>query len=153
MAGYWQQIGLDPKITAIEYAAYNNNNRLPLKTAGDISLAKMPPAADLLERDATFLMPNYPMAFFQDEGSYAIWKEGSAKVTYEERAAYVDKLNQYYFENIGPMVICRTPNCFGWTDKISTPPHAAQSAPTYLEYVRHAKPLNTFRLFTPWPER
>jgi ABC-type transport system substrate-binding protein len=153
IAGYWQQIGLDPKITAIDYTTYNNNNRLTLKTAGDISLARIGYGADLLEKGATWLMPNYPMAYFQDEGSYALWQEGTSKVNFDEREAYVEKLNTYYYENFGPLVVCRTPYCYAWSDKISPPPHAATSAPTYFEYIRHAQPLNTFRLFTPWSGR
>jgi len=37
LAGYWQQIGLDPKITNIELGAYNTS-RSQMKTAGEVSL-------------------------------------------------------------------------------------------------------------------
>ena len=38
LAGYWQQIGLDPKITVIDYNTYYNKNIVTCKTAGDVSL-------------------------------------------------------------------------------------------------------------------
>lgn len=153
VVGYWQEIGLDPDIVVSDFSAYANSGRHPLRTAGEISLFRLTEAADMLVRAAIFLMPKGPAVIFMDEGSYAIWQEGYAKVDAEERAEYVEKLNQYYYENWGPTPIVRASFCYAWTDKISEFPHGAMISPYYLEYVRHAEPLDTFRLFTPWSGR
>jgi peptide/nickel transport system substrate-binding protein len=154
LASYWQQIGLAPKITVIDYAAHNAKNRVPCKTAGQVFLVRVSPGADMMSRTEIYLMPNGSTVLFEDEVSYAIYKEGSAMVNADERAAYVDKLNKYYFDNAGPIPILRAGFCFAWNgDKISPWPHSALSTPYNLEYVRHNPPLNTFRLFTPMPGR
>jgi len=154
LAGYWQQIGLDPKITAVDFAVYQKNNRNTLKTAGEVSLGSMSPVADILSRVGLHLMPNVIVPYYQDAGSYAIYKETPKNATLEERSAVVDKLNQYYYDNVGPIPLVRAGYCFAWnSDKILPWPHPDSSKPVYFEYVRHNPPLNTFRLFDPWPGR
>ena len=154
LCGYWQQIGLDPKITAIDYATYNSKNRLTCKTAGEVSLGAFSPIADMLARAELYLMPNVSSPYYEDVGSYSIWKATPKNATIEERNVAVDKLNQYYYDNVGPIPLARAGFCFAWnSDKISPWPHGDSVHPSYYEYVRHAKSLNTFRLFNPWPDR
>ena len=99
-------------------------------------------------------MPGGMAVEYMDEGSYAIYKEGQTIVDINERAAYADKLNQYYYDNYAPIPIFELSVCFAWNPaKISAFPHSGGTAPVYLEYVRHEQPLNTFRLFTPWKGR
>jgi ABC-type transport system substrate-binding protein len=153
VAGYWQQIGLDPKITMIDYNSYYTKNIVPCKTAGDVSLMAIGQIADMLTKGEQWLMPIGNQIAFEDAGSYALWKD-NPKSTFEERNALVDKLNKYYFENVGPITIVRNGNGWAWnSDKISPWPHYESAKPVYFEYVRHAKPLNTFSLFRPWPDR
>jgi hypothetical protein len=109
--------------------------------------------ADMLTKGEQWLMPIGNQIAFEDAGSYALWKD-NPKSTFEERNALVDKLNKYYFENVGPITIVRNGNGWAWnSDKISPWPHYESAKPVYFEYVRHAKPLNTFSLFRPWPDR
>lgn len=153
LAYYWQQIGLDPQLVAVEQTIYARDRSFA-KTAGTLGAQTIAPGADMLEKANTFLIPGSPAALFMDEGSWAIIKEGSAKITVEERAAYLDKLNQYLFDNVGPLPLVQVSYAFAWNaEKVSPFPHTAASAPYYVEYFRHAQPLNTFRLFTPWPGR
>ena len=153
LAGYWQQIGLDPKITVIDYNVYYSKNIVPCKTTGEIFLYTSGSTADMLTKVETFLMPNATNVVFQDEGSYAIYKD-NPKATIEERVAVVSKLNQYYYENVGPIPLVRAGYCFAWnSDKVSAWAHPDSSRLTYFEYVRHAEPLNMFRLWNPWPDR
>jgi ABC-type transport system substrate-binding protein len=153
LAGYWQQIGLDPKITVIDYNTYLTKNIAKCKTAGDVSLVQIGSTTDMLSKAEVFLVPNATNVVYLDEGSYAIYKD-SPKLTIDERLALVDKLNQYYFDNAGPIPIIRNGYCFAWnSDKISPFPHYDSTKPLYLEYVRHITPINTFSLFRPWPDR
>ena len=71
IAGYWQQIGLDPQITTIEYATYNLKYRTPNKMAGEISLYKIGIVGDYLSRVEMYLLPNVVSPVYQDTGSYA----------------------------------------------------------------------------------
>jgi ABC-type transport system substrate-binding protein len=153
LVGYWQQIGLDPKITMIEYAVFNANYRHTLKTAGGVSLIRLSAVGDNLSRVEQDLMPDGLPTIYEDEGSWAIFK-GNPKSTLEERQTLVDKLNQYYYDNFGPIPVIKVGMCYAWNpDKISPWPHSYTTNPTYFEYVRHAQPLNTYRLFNPWPDR
>jgi ABC-type transport system substrate-binding protein len=153
LAGYWQQIGLDPKITVIDYNTYSAQRR-EFKTAGDIALFKYATTSDMLDKANLVMTADCPVPLFQDEESYATWKEGNAKVDTNERLTYVDKLNQYFYENYGPIPVINIGSTWAWnSDRVSPWPHSATASPTYFEYVRHAQPLNTFRLFTPCPDR
>ena len=112
------------------------------------------PIGDMLSKAEYFLMPNAMNVVFQDEGSYAIYQAMPKNASFEERSVVVDKLNQYYFENVGPIPIIRTGYCYAWnSDKISPWPHPPSLRPFYFDYIRHAQPINTFRLFSPWPGR
>ena len=140
------------KLLSIDDATYTNKNISLAKTAGEISIMRLPPAADMLSKAELFFMPNAVAALYEDKGSYVLYSE-SAKATFEERSPLVDKLNQYYFDNYGPIPVVRYAFCYAWSDKISPWPHPAQSMPTYFEYVRHAQPFNTYRLFSPMTGR
>jgi ABC-type transport system substrate-binding protein len=153
LAGYWQQIGLKPEISIINYATYYSKNSVPCKTAGDISIISMGVTAEMLTKAENFFFPNATDVVFQDEGSYTIYKD-NPKATMEERLALVDKLNQYYFNNVGPLPVVKVGFCYAWnSEKILPWPHYDSTAPEYYEYVRHVQPLNTFRLFDPVPGR
>jgi ABC-type transport system substrate-binding protein len=153
VTNYWQQIGLNPKITVIEYNAYLGKNIVPCKTAGDVFLGAFSPRADVLAIAQMYLFPNAVQVLFEDEGSNAIYKN-NPKATMEERLALVDKLTQYYYDNTGPIPILRCGDCYAWNpNKVSPWPHLEGFMPLYLEYVRHNPPLHTFRAFNPWPDR
>jgi ABC-type transport system substrate-binding protein len=153
MAGYWQAIGLKPQITTIDYNTYLTKNIAKCQTSGDVWLNIISVIADQLSKAETFLIPSVNQLTFEDAGSYAIYRD-SPKATFEERNAVVDKLNQYYYENIGPIPIFRNAYYFAWnSEKILPFPHEAAARPLYLEYVRHNPANNTFRLFNPWPGR
>jgi peptide/nickel transport system substrate-binding protein len=154
LCAYWEQIGLKPQITAMDYSAFGAQHRTPLKMAGELSLFRFTPVADMLDKMTVHLLPGAQAEIFMDEGSYAIWQEGNAYVDPDVRAQYADKINQYYYENFGPLPVVKIGSCWAWNPaKVSEFPHATTSSPYFLEYVRHAKPLNTFRLFTPMPGR
>ena len=153
LAGFWQAIGLDPKIVVIDYATYNSKHRAIGKTAGELSIDSDSTIADILTKVELYYMPNVSSPYYQDEASYAIYKE-SPNATIEQRFAKAEKLIKYYFENVGPVPLVVVGYCFAWnSDKIGPFPHNISSSPLFLEYVRHTQPLNTFRLFTPIPGR
>ena len=153
VAGFWQQIGLDPKITTIDYNTYYSKNVATCRTAGEIFLYTGATVADMLTKIETFLMPNATNVIFEDEESYAIYLD-NPKETMEQRIAVVEKLNQYYFDNFGPIPLVRVGRNYAWNaDKMAPWPHPDSSRQNLWEYARHTQPLNTFRLFTPWPGR
>jgi peptide/nickel transport system substrate-binding protein len=154
LAGYWEQIGLKPKIVVIDYATYYNKNVVTTKTAGAVNILPVNSVADQLAKAELFLFPNVASPIFQDEGSNAIYNAMPKNANFEERLAVLNKLNQYYYDTVGPIPVLRTARCFAWnSDKILPWPHVEAAQPLYLEYVRYAKPHNTFRLFNPWPDR
>lgn len=153
LAGYWEQIGLDPKINIISHSTYYSSYVLRCKTAGDVWITPINSIADQLSKAELFFIPNVMNLVYQDAESYAIYRD-NPKGTIEERSLLTDKLNQYYFDNYCPIPVVRNAYCFAWnSDKISPFIHDQGARPLFLEYVRHNPPLNTFRLFTLWPGR
>ena len=154
LAGFWQQIGLDPKITVVDYNTYLTKNCNPCKTANEVALTSFGPVGDMLSKVDVYLIPNASTCSFKMKALIPCINLSTKNATFEERLAAVNKLNQYYFDNIGPIPVVRAGLCYAWNaDKISAWPHADSSRPTNCEYVRHVQPLNTFRLFNPWPGR
>ena len=153
VAGYWQQIGLDPKITSMDYGSYTSKSINKAQTAGDVFLVLITPIADMLSRIEMTFMPNATQPGYQDAASLAMLQE-NPRATFEERSVLLNKFNQYYFENACPIPLVRAGFCFAWnSDKVAPFPHTDSSKPTNAEYVRHAKPFNTYRLWSPWPDR
>jgi peptide/nickel transport system substrate-binding protein len=154
LAAYWQEIGLDPQITVVDWSTYYTRNIGRCKTAGEVWIMPIGAIADMLTKAQIFLIPNAVQTVYQDDGSAAIYNGISKNATFEERAAAVDKLNQYYFENACPIPVVRNGFFFAWNaDKVSAWPHVESTMPLYLEYLRHAQPLNTYSAFRPWPDR
>ncbi len=153
VCGFWEQIGLKPKITNIDYNYYYNNNIVMRKTAGQVYITPINSIADQLTKFEQSFLPIAATVTYEDQGAYDIWNT-SSKATLEERLAVTDKLNQYFYDNVGPIPVVRTSHCFAWNPATVLPwPHVESAQPLYLEYVRHAKPLNTFRLYDVWPGR
>ncbi len=154
LTGYWQAIGLDPKIIVIDSSTYLNTHKLLRKTAGDVYFTSISSLADQLSKVELYFLPNVQVVAYQDEGSYAIYQAMPKNAGFEERNSVMDKLNQYFYDNISTIPLFRSAYCYAWnSDKVSPFPHVDGARPLYLEYVRHAKPLNTFWLFNPWPGR
>jgi len=148
-----KRIGITSEISIINYATYYSKNSVPCKTAGDVSIISMGVTAEMLTKAENFFFPNATDVVFQDEGSYAVYKE-NPKATMDARVALVDKLNEYYFDKVGPLPVVKVGFCYAWNpEKILPWPHYDSTAPEYYEYVRHTQPLNTFRLFDPVPGR
>ncbi len=154
VAAYWKAIGLDPKINSIDQPSYNSKYIYTRKTAGNVSMAVISIVADEMAKAELYLMPNVVSPFYEDAGSYAIYKAMSPNATIAERKAVVDQLNQYYYDNVGPIPVVLSGYCYAWNpDKVAPWPHPVSSHPSYFEYIRHAKWLNTYRLFSPYPDR
>ena len=73
LAGYWQQIGLQPQIVTIDWNTYNTKNIKTLKTAGDVFMLRQSTGADMLARAELFFMPNVTSVLYQDVGSVLIY--------------------------------------------------------------------------------
>ena len=61
----------------------------------------------MLSKAELYFFPNVVSPFYEDEGSYAIFRD-NPKDTIEERLVIVDKLNQYYYDKVGPIPVVRT---------------------------------------------
>ena len=131
IAGYWQQIGLSPKISTINWNTYLSKNIGTCKTAGSVVLVPNSAMADMMVKAEIFLMPNCSQIMDQDEGSYAIY-QNNAKGTIEERTALVDKLNQYYFDNVIPIPVLRMGYC-GTLEGVSKGSFKIRISDSFLE--------------------
>ena len=154
VCGYWEQIGIKPKIVNIDYATYLNTHIIPRKTAGEVYLTPINTIADQLAKYEASFIPGVTNLSYQDAAEYAIYEAMPKNASFDERNKVVAQINQYFYDNVGPIPVARTSRCFAWNPaKIGPWPHIEAAQPLYLEYVRHAQPHNTFRLFNIWPGR
>jgi peptide/nickel transport system substrate-binding protein len=152
--GYWKEIGLKPKLINTEHVTFQRQSILTFKTAGKVYLQRHTVDGDPLLGDAVHYTPEGAYGLWEDATSYNMFKEARAYVDADKRKVGVDKLLQYWHDNYAVVPLFRFPYIYAWDSKKIAPfAHPSNDAPYYLEYVRHAEPLNTFRLFTPWQGR
>ena len=77
IAGYWQQIGLSPEISTINWNTYLSTKHGTCKTAGSTDTCAKFAMADMMVKVEIFLMPNNPQIIDEDESSYAIYQNNA----------------------------------------------------------------------------
>ncbi|MFC1952428.1 ABC transporter substrate-binding protein [Chloroflexota bacterium] len=148
-AGYWAEIGLTTEIIPIDYNGFKERFWVPRKTHGMVW-----PWRNSSGGDETTSFKN-----MFDVGSQRpttvdaelitmiddMIIETDMDIRQEKWEACLD-YEREHFMNI-PLVMERIG--YAKSDKVGEWPHSLGTYPYYFAYMRHAEPLNTFRLFTP----
>ncbi|MFC1928250.1 ABC transporter substrate-binding protein [Chloroflexota bacterium] len=148
VAGYWIEIGLEPKIIPLEFGAWRNT-LLKAEAAGTLTSYKYSYAVDY----AAFLdhyMPDGTQAVFQDAELTRLGEKIMNEPDPMKQEPLYEEYTKYQRNNyvtvplfIIPQIVVSNRQQVGEWPPYWSPYYA------YFEYIRHAEPLNTWRLFTP----
>jgi ABC-type transport system substrate-binding protein len=154
IGGYWLAIGLHPRIVPIDYNTYRTTHRNLAKTAGEIYGFKESAFPDVMSRFPINFVDGCTVPLYIDATTNAMSNAGNALIDPDARMAAADKLQKYLYDIYAPIPVVKVSPIYAWNGKKLSPfPYATSGIPLYVEYFRHATPLNTFRLFTVWGGR
>jgi len=148
VAGYWEAIGIKAEIIPSDYATWRTTNKTG-KTAGYIWTNSMGNAVEWPGRLATYELPNASTPFWQSEETKAAIEKIQKELNPKKRDADVRELAQLYRSLYSHVPIVYAPRLHGANQKVGEWPPGRQDYFRNIAFVRHAKPLNTYRLFTP----
>jgi peptide/nickel transport system substrate-binding protein len=149
VAAQLKEIGINTTIKAMDKAQQFALNRAG-KTAGMIFPWKDSMKVSFAGRHRVIFSPGgNPVIFCSDEFTPLIEKyEGEIDLT--KRAAYLGDVRDYRYKNklTIPLIVARS--VWAWrNDTVGEWPKSDLDKNHLFKYIRHPKPLNTWRLFTP----
>ncbi|MFC1934372.1 ABC transporter substrate-binding protein, partial [Chloroflexota bacterium] len=150
-AGYWEEIGIRVKIIPIEWPAWvpptvmkgEDVGTVTTYVYGNLNLAEW------FTRLAYF-KPDGRWSFYQDAETWRLADKISAEVDLEKQEPIYKELSKHLRDNY-----CFVPFFVGAKIVVSNSQKVGEWPPNWgtyyfnFEYIRHAQPLNTWRLFTP----
>ena len=149
IAGYLTKIGLKVEIRHYDTEALDNLNRTA-KTAGMIfanaETYKVSYTGRFYDK---FWAESNPTIFMSDEHA-ALVEKYESETDPQKRAAALAAVRDYHYKNWVAMPLTVAETLWGYREAaIGDWAKSIVSRLPYFEYVRHPKPLNTWRLFTP----
>jgi peptide/nickel transport system substrate-binding protein len=149
VAAYYEAIGLKAKIEPMEKGSIRKLNRAA-KDVGMIFPWKNTHKAVWGGSHDDKFMPNGSAVHFSDDTLSALLKKFEAEVDVDKRAAYLAEVRDYRYKQKMTIPLFIATPVWAWrTDKVGEWPRSSDDKDHKFSYVRHAKPLNTWRLFTP----
>ena len=147
VVGYWEEIGLKPSIVMTDFAAYRAEHINIAKTAGKLHSIFASWKLDPTSSTRSHLTINGTNGTFQSEESQALIDKILPEVDWNKRTELYSELGTYLRDNYASICIADIRETWAISDKIEDLPPRISSQPQNLAYLRHAEPLNTFRLF------
>ncbi|MFC1929105.1 ABC transporter substrate-binding protein [Chloroflexota bacterium] len=147
-AGYWEQIGLRPKIIPREFPSWFPTLKA-LENAGTLTTMRYTYTPEPLVNWKCHL-PNGTWAVYQDEELVKINERLTATLEMEKRQAIWREIGQHLHDSYATVGLFAVPQIIvSNSQKVGDWPTNWSTNYFNFEYVRHAESLNTFRLFTP----
>jgi peptide/nickel transport system substrate-binding protein len=148
IAGYWENIGLSPKIVNTTWQAVRSKV-FKISTAGVIWCMRQSYQDDWTMRMATMLNVGSAFTNFQSPGLSAEIAKLKGVLEPKKREAVFKEITKYVRNNHVAIPIVLTQNLWGVSKKVGEWPQSLSHRPLNFVYIRHAEPLNTPRIFTP----
>ncbi|MFC1934035.1 ABC transporter substrate-binding protein, partial [Chloroflexota bacterium] len=151
IAGYWEEnLGLKTKIIPMDFPAWNGMSK-ELELAGIMSPFRMDYDITAGQRLPFYFMPGGDgRSFFEDEEQTVICEKILAEPDPEKQKEMLRELSQWQHDNYACVPVLAHGRLLAKnTTTLGELPRCLTSMHWNLEYWRHAKPLNTFRLFNP----
>ncbi len=149
ISGYWAEIGVKAKIVPLDLATFKPR-MASRQTAGAIWPNRWSTSTEQSNQILTYHLPDSAQPVFEDAQFTPLGRQLLAELDFAKRnALWLDVMN-YIRDNYLMMPVLAIQNNYAWNPKkVSEWPHGSTPYPQYWQYIKHAKPLNTFRLFTP----
>jgi peptide/nickel transport system substrate-binding protein len=150
VAAYFEAIGLKVKIVPLEKAEIRRINRA-YKDAGMIYPWRESFKVSWAGRHLTKFVPGgEPVLFSSDEITDLVNKY-EVETDPEKRVARLKAISDYRYKHKVTIPIVNIPRVYAFRNKVvgEWPQTVSTGKNHMISYIRHAKPLNTWRLFTP----
>ncbi|MFC1933661.1 ABC transporter substrate-binding protein, partial [Chloroflexota bacterium] len=148
VAGYWEEIGLTVNIIPMDWMAYNEKFK-QIETAGDCYASRLLYLANTAVYDQYYRV-NGRYNIFQAPELDILFDKLLAEPDLEKRNPIWGEINRYLRGNYVAVGLFIEPTIFASnSQKVGEWPENWTGYYHNFEYIRHAKPLNTWRLFTP----
>jgi peptide/nickel transport system substrate-binding protein len=148
VVGYWKEIGLNAKIVPLDWATMKPKIRQG-KTAGVIWPHKMAYKSDWTAMTGIFHALGGSLPYSQDTGFQALIEKLGREMDWEKRNAIWEEMGKFLYDNHLAMPIVNVPALWACSKKVGEYPKSNHIQQRLRVYIRHAEPLNTWRLFTP----
>ncbi len=148
IAGYWEQIGINVKIQTGTWEGVRPmvQNR---KTAGIMRTHRSNPKEDYTSTLAIYINPGSSSLAFTTPESIALCNKLSKEVDDKKRDAIWKEVVEYWSKQDLLIPLVKGSTIWAHSNKIGEWPENSGVFPKNFVYIRHAKPLNTWRLFNP----
>jgi ABC-type transport system substrate-binding protein len=149
-AGYWEQ-NLKLKITIVQsdLPTYNREVR-PRNTVNKMAPNRWSTRMEQQQRIFSYYLPESDRPMFTSPEFIILCRTVIAAIDPDDRDVAWNAFFKYMREQSTNVSLLQIPNNYAYNqNKIlkGSWPHGAAPYPQYYQYIKHAEPLNTFRLF------
>jgi peptide/nickel transport system substrate-binding protein len=146
VAGYWENIGLAPTIVPVDWATYKANNVITGMTAGQVFPHGTSTKPDYMGSASLNFRINGGQPSFQSQEIEALFERLDAALDWDETAKIWVEMSEFMRDNYTTVPIAYGATVWAFGEKVEDiSPVRGQTS--NIVYLRHAEPLNTFRLF------
>jgi peptide/nickel transport system substrate-binding protein len=148
VAGYWEKIGLNVTIETNDWPTWKKK-LMARQDAGYIWVRRNPYYDDFYAKVRDKHYPNGPYTIYQDEKLSALIDRVGNETDFKKMSAVWREFTKYACDNYVELPIASAGRIWAYSKEVGEWPKNVSSWPRNYAYIRHAKPLNTFRLFNP----
>ena len=148
VASYWAAIGLKAEINPIEYATWRTTNKSG-KTAGWVWTHMMSNFADFSSVLTGYELENSSTPFWQSEETTMVIEKILKETDPKKRDMAYQELSRLYRSIYSHIPIAYSSKLHAAGKTVGEWFPGCYLHPKNIIFARHAKPLNTYRLFTP----
>ncbi len=149
IAAYFTAIGLKTEIVPMDKPTENNICRAA-KTVGTIFPDRTSFRPSYTGRFYQIFAPKAQNIYYQSDEAMALVDKYESALDPVKRAAALAAIRDYLYDEIITIPLVRASPLWAYrADRVGEWPPSGVDKLANLEYVRHVKPLNTWRLFTP----
>jgi peptide/nickel transport system substrate-binding protein len=150
VASYWEAIGIHTQIVPIDFMSYNTSNGLVGKTVGDCFSYRLTFSANPWARMRNYLPNQSSPPLVPEPALRSLAEKLLAEPDLAKRDPIYREFAKLNYDEYTVVPLFYVPFIMASSKKTVSPQGWTRNTNTYYfnyEYVRHANPLNTYRLF------
>jgi len=147
VASYWSKVGLKPRIVQGTYSGFRPKFASG-ETSGMIWVMRTRLGRELSKQMLMFNYPNGSISWYQSQELKALLDKLQKEFEPEKRNVVWREIAKYCRSEWVSVPIAYAPTVYACSAKVGDwPVNPFSSSPNYMSFIRHAEPLNTYRLF------